>query len=51
MEEKKVIRSFLDLEVYNNAYKAMLIVYKEIIPKLPNMVIYYHNHGKNDFFS
>jgi len=32
---KKPIRSFHDLEVYQNAYKAMLIVFKEILPKLP----------------
>lgn len=30
-----MIRSFHDLEVYNNAYKAMLDVYKEIIQHLP----------------
>jgi len=30
-----MIRSFHDLEVYNNAYRVMLIVYKEIIPHLP----------------
>jgi four helix bundle protein len=29
------IRSFKDLEVYNNTYKIMLIVMKEIVPKLP----------------
>jgi len=29
------IRSFKDLDVYNNLYKASLIVLKEIIPKLP----------------
>ena len=29
------IRSFHDLEVYQNAYKAMLIVYNQIIPHLP----------------
>ncbi len=32
---RKPIRSFHDLEVYQNAYKAMLIVFKEILPKLP----------------
>ena len=32
---KKVIRSFRDLEVYQNTYKAMLLVMKEIVPKLP----------------
>ena len=35
MDEKQRIRSFHDLEVYQNAYKAMLIVHREIIPKLP----------------
>ncbi|MDD3295769.1 MAG: four helix bundle protein [Candidatus Omnitrophica bacterium] len=34
MEDKK-IRSFHDLDVYQNSYGAMLIVYKEIMPKLP----------------
>ena len=29
------IRSFQDLEVYKNLYKAMLIVHKEVIPNLP----------------
>ena len=29
------IRSFQDLRVYQNLYKAMLIVHREIIPKLP----------------
>ena len=32
---KKIIRSFRDLEVYQNTYKAMLLVMKEIVPKLP----------------
>jgi len=31
----KPIRSFHDLEVYQNTYHAMLIVYQHIIPKLP----------------
>ena len=35
MEEKKKITSFRDLEVYQNSYKAMLRVMKEIVPKLP----------------
>lgn len=35
MEEKQRITSFRDLEVYQNSYKAMLCVMKEIIPKLP----------------
>lgn len=33
---KKPIRSFRDLEVYQRSYKAMLIVMKEIVPKLPD---------------
>jgi len=32
---KKPITSFRDLEVYQNTYEAMLIVMKEILPKLP----------------
>ena len=35
MIEKKKITSFKDLEVYQNSYKAMLIVMKELVPKLP----------------
>jgi four helix bundle protein len=35
METKKPIRSFRDLEVYQNSYKAMLVVIKEILPFLP----------------
>jgi len=34
-EQKKVIRSFRDLEVYQRLYKTMLVVLKEIVPKLP----------------
>ena len=36
MIEKKKITSFRDLEVYQNTYKAMLIVMKEIVIKLPD---------------
>ena len=36
MEEKKKITSFKDLEVYTNTYNVMLVVMKEIIPKLPD---------------
>jgi four helix bundle protein len=36
MAEKKRITTFRDLEVYQNSYKAMLIVMKEIVPKLPH---------------
>lgn len=32
---RKPITSFRDLEVYQNTYKAMLIVMKEIVPLLP----------------
>ena len=32
---KKPIKSFLDLEVYQDSYKASIIVYKKIIPFLP----------------
>ena len=34
-DQKKPIKSFKDLEVYQNSYEAMLIVMKQIIPKLP----------------
>lgn len=33
--QKKVIRSFRDLEVYQRLYKLMLVTLKDIIPKLP----------------
>ena len=36
MEEKKRITSFRDLEVYENTYRTMLVVMKEIAPKLPD---------------
>jgi four helix bundle protein len=35
MENKKPIRSFQDLEVYQTAYQAMLEVFKHVLPKLP----------------
>ena len=35
MEDKKPIRSFHDLEVYQINYQAMLDVFKHILPKLP----------------
>ena len=35
LETKKRITSFRDLEVYQNTYNDMLIVMKEIVPKLP----------------
>ena len=34
-KRKKSIKSFHDLEVYSRLYKLMLIVLKEIVPKLP----------------
>ena len=33
--EKKPIKSYKDLDVYQNSYKGMLDVIKKIIPKLP----------------
>lgn len=35
MENKKPIRSFTDLDVYNNTYKAAIDVMNEIVFKLP----------------
>ncbi|MBN1786961.1 MAG: four helix bundle protein [Sedimentisphaerales bacterium] len=35
MENKKPIRSFHDLEVYQTAYQAMLEVFEYLLPKLP----------------
>ncbi|MDD5195654.1 MAG: four helix bundle protein [Candidatus Omnitrophica bacterium] len=35
MEDKKRIRSFEDLDVYQAAYKNMLIVHREILPNIP----------------
>ena len=32
---KKPIKSFQDLDVYQGTYNAMLVVFKEILPKLP----------------
>lgn len=32
---RKTIKSFQDLEVYQRLYKAMILVHKEIVPKLP----------------
>ena len=34
-KEKKSIKSSHDLDVYQNIYKAMLVVFKSILPKLP----------------
>jgi hypothetical protein len=32
---KKPIKGFQDLDVYQNTYKGMLLVFKHILPKLP----------------
>lgn len=32
---KKTIKSFHDLDVYQSTYKAMIIIFKQILPKLP----------------
>ena len=34
--EKKRIVSFRDLEVYGNTYETMMVIMKEIVPKLPD---------------
>jgi hypothetical protein len=34
-KDKKPIKSFQDLDVYQSSYKAMLSVFKHILPKLP----------------
>jgi four helix bundle protein len=34
-DAKSVIKSYEDLEVYLNSYKAMLVVFREILPLLP----------------
>ena len=36
MKNTKTIRSFKDLDVYQNTYRAMLLVHKYILPKLPD---------------
>ena len=36
MEEKKKIKNYNDLEVYQRAYRACLSVMKEVVPKLPD---------------
>ena len=35
MEKRKPIKSFRDLEVYQNTYEAMIVVMGKIVPKLP----------------
>jgi hypothetical protein len=34
-EERKPIRSFYDLEVYQETYKACILVMTQILPRLP----------------
>jgi four helix bundle protein len=40
MENKKPIRSFRDLEIYQNTYRASVVVMTKIIPKLPDLEKY-----------
>ena len=35
MEQRKTIKSFQDLEIYQNLYKAMILVHTKIVLKLP----------------
>ena len=35
VKDKRPIKSFHDLDVYQNTYQAMLLVFKHILPKLP----------------
>lgn len=45
--EKKPIRSFLDLDVYQNTFKAALIIEKEVLSKLPEDEKYLlKDHGR-----
>jgi four helix bundle protein len=37
VENKKKITSYRDLDVYQNSYKAMMLVMQEIVPKLPEV--------------
>lgn len=36
IQQRRTIKSFQDLEVYRRLYKLMLIVLKEVVPKLPD---------------
>ncbi len=36
MEERKPIKSFRDLEVYQNSYSLAVVVAKDLLPKIPN---------------
>ncbi len=40
VEVKKPIKSFHDLDVYQNSYNAMLAVFKNILPELPKIEEY-----------
>lgn len=35
MDYKQKINSFRDLDVYQNSYQSMLIIFREVLPKLP----------------
>lgn len=35
-QDKPVIKSFRDLDVYQSSYKTMLVIYNEVLPKLPD---------------
>ena len=35
MENKKPIKSFKDLEIYQSSYEAMILIHKELLSKLP----------------
>jgi four helix bundle protein len=37
MDYKQKINSFRDLDVYQNSYQGMLIVFREVLPKLPDV--------------
>jgi len=34
-EAKKPIKSFRDLEVYQSSYEAVMLVFRELLPRLP----------------
>ncbi len=36
MKDKKVIKSFRDLDVYQGSYEVMLIIFEKVLPKLPD---------------
>src|SRR3990167_11552892 len=35
-KNKSIIKSFRDLDVYQNSYKAMVLVFEKVLPKLPD---------------